>query len=563
MRHSSIGILISALLFCASYVHSQPSKTSVPYLGMQFPVENIQKLSSGEVVVKVFSASAVGKPGELGAYVAEQVFSKGSLISFSDAELLSFYKKLLRQKGDELLKRVASRKLFERWEKSESSMILMAGVFNSSDENRNFIHETFDCDWIAGRETALFFFLSSVPRTLSSPVIQQTFLCGSGVQGFVQGLNRSIQYYFQTGDLGGGLRATKLGITRYGSGGDPAQRVSFHRLLKDLRLTFAADGGRKYWGRTLLNKMSLRLWRAQAQRQAAYHYLIRRVSKGIRKLAEHKAIAALLAWESIPNQALTYSMVKGIQTTLLKLNGRQLKGYLRPERLPFVLWVAGLDKAFHQDLCSLLEDEIKASRNFTDSKGLFELLGLLRTGAQGDNDQVLVDAALNALSRGETLHAHSFLNEIVRPLSKQNLFALGLRGYFMPIWLILLVITMPLIIGVAIFATTRKRNFGQSRRPVSGYSDEVDTEDQEMPTFVGGVPRVDPRIRELQRLFEDFGVLANADFRDVKSAYKRKIKALHPDHGAPQTATTQKEFQMVQESYNRIIELRQELGMED
>jgi len=131
------------------------------------------------------------------------------------------------------------------------------------------------------------------------------------------------------------------------------------------------------------------------------------------------------------------------------------------------------------------------------------------------------------------------------PLVRLLLFFSGYYGWFWPFLCLFL-----LVIGVGfLFLNTLKPDAPVfelfpwlSPRKLSGYEREAQTED------------------EYSRLLSNFGLDESASEEDIKSAYRDRARALHPDSSELPEGMTEEErvkaFDTLKLQYDRILEMR-------
>ena len=71
-----------------------------------------------------------------------------------------------------------------------------------------------------------------------------------------------------------------------------------------------------------------------------------------------------------------------------------------------------------------------------------------------------------------------------------------------------------------------------------------------------------PRRYEYDQCLSELGLRSGASAKDIKTAYRNMVKAVHPDlHG--EAGSGSGKFVNLTTTYNRILELRKELGIVD
>jgi hypothetical protein len=564
MMRDSIAKFILVLFCFSSLAHAKPLVSAVEFLGLKFQVESIKTLGSNDRQVSLFGKTVVSKDSDLPLYVADQYFSRGELQEFGDDELLDFYGRLTKSHYNSLVIK-SSIQLIKRWAARDEQLIQIAQHIRSTPNSKRLLFDIFACDWLTTLGAKMPLLLMNLSRPSSKMGLGQSIDCGLSWIGVIPSFNRVLEYHLNQRDLPKGLGVAKLfqySLIRHSLKQKDVRHA--RRLLRRLSLFSAILRVPNIRKIEATKKLFSSVARHGSIERAVQLFTRNSIAKVAGKKAKQDAVSSLQLLSVIPTQFFTYEMLANVKSATLGLTPGQFQSLFADKQpLLLLLWLARRDKHFAQGFCYLLEGLIRANLggvNGNNSNEVVKLVELLRQDTSPGNDLLLYRIALTVLSEGDKRLADLVLEEVKQPLSWHQIANLGLKGYYMPVWLILIIAIAPLAIGGFIFAVTRKNNFGQSRRTV-GSVDDLVQEDFDIPAFVAPVARVDPRIKELQRLYEELGVSSHANFRDLKSAYRSKIKMLHPDHGAPQTAATQKEFQKVQSTYDRIIELRQELNM--
>jgi len=103
------------------------------------------------------------------------------------------------------------------------------------------------------------------------------------------------------------------------------------------------------------------------------------------------------------------------------------------------------------------------------------------------------------------------------------------------------------------------------RAAASGREDEEESEDDAPPRgfMVSEMRRFSPAMQEYHRLLEHFSLSPAASVREIKAAYRNAVKEVHPDLRPDSNEASSARFVELTRIYDRVLELRRDLGFTD
>ena len=145
-------------------------------------------------------------------------------------------------------------------------------------------------------------------------------------------------------------------------------------------------------------------------------------------------------------------------------------------------------------------------------------------------------------------------------LDKIRLSIAQLRGVsilkaFIPIIVLLVVLLVPYL-----FLRNRKVKEGGSSSEVY-YSEDVDEDRRVFVTARGGNLDNGGYPYEYVSAMHDLGLPAEASLKEIKTAFRNKMKGIHPDK-LEKNAGVSEEFIHIKEVYEKILILRKDLGLD-
>ncbi|MGI6680577.1 MAG: hypothetical protein ACOX3T_03735 [Bdellovibrionota bacterium] len=183
--------------------------------------------------------------------------------------------------------------------------------------------------------------------------------------------------------------------------------------------------------------------------------------------------------------------------------------------------------------------------NKNDFVNGFNMLLELRPNASIKNDSLKISLAFEALS----LNNKGLSNQILSTVNNKFSYLISFRGLFLfckrYLWMFFAVATA----FVFIYISMLKASKGDVKRPSAN---------EKVSEKSNGEKKVDltNEIKEYQRILKYFDLSENVyDIKKIKSAYRKKIKQIHPDIIGKET----KEFSTVQEMYKSLLKLHSKI----
>lgn len=181
------------------------------------------------------------------------------------------------------------------------------------------------------------------------------------------------------------------------------------------------------------------------------------------------------------------------------------------------------------------------------------------------NDAIRAEIALSYLKRGERALANAKMGEVRTFLSLGNRVKLLMAGYYVEGKIVWAFCVIVVLLAFYILKVRERLSRVSSRVERSDNGVESDPE-----RVVGGFNMAEvrgtfnPRFEEYKRCLKVLGLVPQASLRDIKWAYRNGVKEVHPDSAEVGASTTDSlSFIQLTDTYERILELRKELGMGD
>ena len=246
-----------------------------------------------------------------------------------------------------------------------------------------------------------------------------------------------------------------------------------------------------------------------------------------------------------------------------KLSLTSAEIFQQPIVKDYLQFICGKDPEVREQLIKYLESAIflnRASVEINDQ--YFVVLSLVRPDPNPLNDQIRISMMKSLLSMGNyqtSSHYEASLTSI-GVLDKIRLSIAQLRGVsilkaFIPIIVLLVVLLVPYL-----FLRNRKVKEGGSSSEVY-YSEDVDEDRRVFVTARGGNLDNGGYPYEYVSAMHDLGLPAEASLKEIKTAFRNKMKGIHPDK-LEKNAGVSEEFIHIKEVYEKILILRKDLGLD-
>lgn len=202
-----------------------------------------------------------------------------------------------------------------------------------------------------------------------------------------------------------------------------------------------------------------------------------------------------------------------------------------------------------------VEFEDMLTSKLEDSSGIFdfELLSLLHEISTDKSRAVGISIAKNLYAANNTDDAKKIINNFVPNLTFFERVSLHASRLFHSLFFLLSAAgTLLTALGCIRYSKVSKRHIDNSGSATSS------GEYQPPPRFVSEIKiNLDtPRRVEINACLHYFGLSENANEKEIKNAYRKRIKDVHPDAlGSGQNTEANAEFLKTQEIYERLTEL--------
>lgn len=228
----------------------------------------------------------------------------------------------------------------------------------------------------------------------------------------------------------------------------------------------------------------------------------------------------------------------------------------------FVSKVALKDTSVMEQYLLCLERmfEYRIAQGYLDeAKSVVALVSQVRSDPNTLNDALRIEGALTLLQSGKKAESKQLIDDVQTgvPLIAEAQF-LWWKLYLSRVLLGFI------LLGIVLFATLIKfvpRILGGIRTPHAPHDEEEEEEpEQERPVFVTARSRQSSFSHEYLEDLYDLGLDQSASLKDIKTAYRNRIKDIHPDHQLHKDAD---EFLKVKAVYERLLEARRKMGLDD
>jgi len=139
-------------------------------------------------------------------------------------------------------------------------------------------------------------------------------------------------------------------------------------------------------------------------------------------------------------------------------------------------------------------------------------------------------------------------------------------GVYIKPGLLLLLIIVLAGAGATVIHLSRKRQQEEYEQQVrqSMPQEEEERERPEIPLFSHAAAHgLNPKLHEYLGYLKQFGLNRDADLKSIKAAYRNAVKEVHPDLKHNQSQSDSERFIQLTSAYERLLELRKEMGFPD
>lgn len=295
-------------------------------------------------------------------------------------------------------------------------------------------------------------------------------------------------------------------------------------------------------------------------------------SRTIHRVAETSLAAgdpryALKVLSRMPLEAITATTLTLLSTSLESLQLKIDPIALEPQVAAFLIAVAGQDPATQVSTMAYLEREFTwLCKNGAPYKAsaLFNLIVSIRHDPSPENDALRLTLAVTWTKFGQMNDAKRSIDEMARGPGPFGVFRLLLAGYYVHPNLLILIVLIPFLLGFSIYLyirDLRRDRIDAEERQEQRISDEYAPEEAPHGFSMARIPRaLNPRMGEYMALLEEFELGPMATERQIKAAYRQRIKEVHPDLNH-NSAEDRARFVALTSLYERIVQLRKDLHL--
>lgn len=251
----------------------------------------------------------------------------------------------------------------------------------------------------------------------------------------------------------------------------------------------------------------------------------------------------------IPDEGFRSDIPSMIKKALTEKISLENEIFIRKDLLKFLVKVSLKSPEVKNEFEDMLESKLERSSEVFN----FELLSILHelSPAKARSHGVLIAKKLYAINQTED--AKKIINNFVPQLSFLEKLSLHASRLFNSLFFLLSVAGVILTtLGCIRFGKASKKQIDKSGNATTSGAY------QPPPRFVSEIKlNLDtPRRIEINTCLHYFGLSENASEKEIKNAYRKRIKDVHPDAmGGSQNAEANAEFLKTQEMYERLTEL--------
>lgn len=315
--------------------------------------------------------------------------------------------------------------------------------------------------------------------------------------------------------------------------------------------------------------------------------------KGIKNDSELFALLADFVYETLRQQAAIYLQAKrpelalriliwidasrrSPQLHLLVLDA--LTGLGAEERqivadssiAEMLLLYANHDQAISEKYQEILAEQVRLYLDQdqpNQSEIYFSHLEQLKTRDFNLLDELRIEQALVYGQKGFSAIARRKLQQVSGGIGLINRIRLAMLGLYSHNVMRLVLMFSMLTFGSAWFFVRYKRIASEAIQSVDSEARQDHRKEradaQSQVTFSARSRSRDPRSEEYAVCLRVLGLQATSTLREIKTAYRSKVKDAHPDRQASGSGTASDRFIQLTSAYERALELRTELGIVD
>lgn len=279
----------------------------------------------------------------------------------------------------------------------------------------------------------------------------------------------------------------------------------------------------------------------EAGLQRAWDLILEQAAKDSINEGNSEKALKILSLQKISSAELLVSALK-------TLNKDNLSVFSNETTKSRIIETANDFPEFRKEISSLIESVLSAAIGSGQLLGSSEALEILSSIGSSSSDEIIYSAGLYQARQGNEQKAHNIFSLLKRPLNFNEKLKLLILTQGLTISLIIGVFGISLILYFMVRSQKLKP------KNISKHHQEEDDE-QERPKFVtsatwGRVQVGDPEYLELLNFFN---LPIDATEKDIKNAFRKKIKEVHPD--VSNNSSDEKLFIQTKDNYERLLTL--------
>jgi hypothetical protein len=289
--------------------------------------------------------------------------------------------------------------------------------------------------------------------------------------------------------------------------------------------------------------------------------LLEKINRSIQQGAGDRALELLaqLDWSKRTpriHQLTTDALSKLPQESPAIFEQGQVKDYL--------VFISEKDPVIRENLIRTLEASIEFNRSdFPVANSFMKMLKLIRPDPNSLNDHLRIAIAQDLYAQKKNSAARLYIADAsqIGVIDRVSLAFARMKANLLPILAILLSIVL-LFVCIGFFLN--RRALRKITRIIDVHDElglEEDTDPRVFVTARGVKSEHSKYPYEYISAVYELGLSADASMKEIKAAYRSKMKGIHPDAVQSQQRDTG-EFIHVKQVYERIIALRKELGLD-
>ena len=260
------------------------------------------------------------------------------------------------------------------------------------------------------------------------------------------------------------------------------------------------------------------------------------------------------------------------EAAIVKLSTQSTFLAENPSVLKFVGFLSDKDPHIRDAVLLYIEQTAMRMSAYPDRAiSILSALSVIRPDPNILNDQIRVSLAVQRLEAGDSSSAKIYLQQVITPLTisqRLDLFTARIKGskFIFSLGIVVVLTVCSLCMWLLFFRAKRSRRI-QAARTTKTERDTVEEEAPERPRPAFVTSHTTPRRRtshlpmEYLEALSDLGLQPEATLKDVKAAFRAKMKDIHPDAVGHKEESTV-DFINTKQAYEVILETRKRLGLD-